>query len=122
MEWTEELLRDYRAYSGHDPFVPQSVTREVLSAYPYESWTLAEFRRLLDSVPAEFQDTATIELEGGWDESSSLKIRYADVQSAQEMQASVERFMEYREERAVREKAEYDRLKKKFGTSAAPMR
>ena len=118
MELDEETLAFIFAYCGRDPRQRKEVTREAFCEYGSEEWSLAEFQEIIaaaiESIPPERREAARVELEGGYDESTCLKISYADWQSDEEVAKDVASALRYANEKLARERIEFERLKRKF--------
>lgn len=109
-----------RYCGGRDPRIPRKISVEVLDEYN-ESWTPAEFQALIagaiELIPAEYREAAKVTLSGCDPEGygGSLRISYQRNQNAQEVADEVHRALDYALDRQARERAEYKRLKEKFG-------
>jgi hypothetical protein len=113
----EADLAHARAYTGG--FERRKVTRTVFSEYGEESWALEDFladiEEAVAEIPGDKRAVATVELEGGYDESTRLKISYPDVESDDELRERIERAVAYARNRKAEERAEFERLKAKYG-------
>lgn len=117
VEWqpTEEEMRRAIGYAGRDFAKPRLVREEFMSTSWDESWTLDEFREILDSVPAQFADKALVDFERGDDWGGKICVFYERLETPEEVAAHVARVRQYVEDCAAKEIADYERLRAKFG-------
>lgn len=115
-EWTPERLQMARSYAGGAWDKPRMIEEVVESAYSDAAWSLDEFREVLDSVPAEFADTARVVFESDpYDGGAWLKVTYARQETPEEVTKHVAKIAAYVLEQEAEERADYVRLKAKFG-------
>jgi hypothetical protein len=95
-----------------------TVTITTLSEYGSEEWPALEFLRLVGKavadIPMEYRETATAELEGGYEESTSLTIRYSRPETEEEAFKRNADSQRSDQEQQQRDRQTYERLKRKF--------
>lgn len=108
-----------QGYAGHDFDKPKQISIDTLYEYGAESWTLTDFTALIEEaiekIPVDKCAEAVVELEGGYEESTYLRISYQGMESPETVAARVNRCEEYVAGRRSGERAIYERLKAKFG-------
>lgn len=106
-------------YAGADFEKPKEVRIETFREYGSESWAADNFLALVieavGQIPPERRDSAIVELEGGYEESTKLVISYRGPETAEAVRDRVRRCEEYVAEKRAGELATYNRLKAKFG-------
>lgn len=103
-------------YAGDDFDKAQIVRETILSESYRAEWTLDEFRAILDSVPAEYAESARVEYERGcYDSGDSLLVYYYRPETKQEVAERVARCVQYAHESMETERQTYEALKAKFG-------
>ncbi len=120
-DFTADELRLMKSYAGQACLNPRSV-EEVPFQESTDTWPLPEFLKLLneavESIPETFRDRAEVELQGGYDESTWLKITYSRPETNNEFNVRVGKYAEYARrqiaEKERRDASEYQRLKAKF--------
>lgn len=76
---------------------------------------IAEMQKHLAAIPADCRHTAKFELNGGYDESTSISLTYKRPLTARELKARDNEHRRNVENILARERAEYARLKAKYG-------
>lgn len=107
-----------RPYYGRDPSERRSVTEEVFSEGPCEwspSGFLADINDAIARIPPEFRDEAVVDLEGGYDESTSLTIKYTRPETDEEVAKRVAEARRYARGKVENELRVYEELKRKYG-------
>lgn len=114
----EDTLHRACSYFGRDPRVPREIVDEVLYEFGGETWSLDEFLVMINAavaqIPPERRHTAKVELNGGYEESTSLKISFARTETPAEVATNVGRAIAYAREQQAGERATYEALKRKF--------
>lgn len=118
-----ETVEAIRRYAGRQVFERKNLTIEVFSEYGATEWTLPDFlsdvNEAVAKIPEALRASATVDLEGGYDESTSLKISFdrqeTDKEYEDRIRELVLRVEHDRKQRAIAERGEYERLKAKFG-------
>jgi DNA-binding SARP family transcriptional activator len=96
-----------------------TVTVTMLSEYGNEEWPVLEFLRMVEKaisdIPTEYRQKAKAELDGGYDESISLVIRYSRPETEEEELKRKALSQRYKQEQEERDRQTYESLKRKFG-------
>ena len=107
------------SYAGPDFDKPKIVTINTLCEYGSSDWPVTDFLEMVQeaiaAIPEDRRGAAWAELEGGYDESTKLTIRYSGPESDETVADRVLRCEKYVAERRASEKLTYERLKAKFG-------
>lgn len=103
-------------YAGRDFRSRRKVIEEPVAEYFDEEWALPAFLAMItDAVPAEHRDKAIVRLEGGYDGGFSLKVSYFRDETDEEVASRVRDALAYAGNVQKDERAEYERLKQRFG-------
>jgi hypothetical protein len=119
MDWDEEAERIARSYAGLDFREAKIVERRPVYMCFEAELDLGAFidqlQSILESVPAEFRETAKAVYErGSYDSSDCFKIVYQERETPEEVAGRVRRCWEHVQERRARDRQDYERLKSKF--------
>lgn len=106
------------SYCGGAPRQPRKVIVEAFAEYANTDWPLIEFQKIIASViegvPAECRDSAIVELKGGYDESTVLKISYTRKSTPEEDAGRTFEALKYVNRTRRTEREQYERLKAKY--------
>ena len=107
-----------QAYAGPDFDKPKECRVETLCEYSGE-WSVADFTYLISQavakIPADKRESAKVELEGGYEESTTLRVSYYGLESEAQVAARVRRCEDYVAQSRKSERVTYERLKAKYG-------
>lgn len=111
-------------YAGRDFDQPKIVSIETLCEYGSNEWSPTQFLEMIQkaiaAIPADKLDSSLVELKGGYEESTKLRIRYSGSESAETVADRVRRCELYVAEWRASEKAAYERLKAKLPQETKP--
>jgi len=117
----DEIEKLAISYAGANFRDRQNKTYRPFHETAYASWTLPEFKRLIDYIAADLPEGAedvTLELDGGHDETASLKIEFVALESEADQQNRISKALAYAKDKLDRERKEYERLRGKFDPAA----
>lgn len=120
-EIDDETWKFACSYCGGDPRIPIPISVEEHVLGQYESLTLTEFQDLIankiEQIPLEYRASVRVELDACDHEGygGALTISYDRLQTSEEVAARVKRAIDYALSYLGKERADYERLKKKFG-------
>ena len=111
-----------RGYYGRLAFERRSITIEVFNEYGETDWTLEEFLGAITAavakVPEALRATATVALEGDYEETTSLKISFERPETDQEYAERTRAMLSWATTRKAHTEADerelYARLKAKY--------
>lgn len=108
-------------YAGRSFDKPQIVEHEVFLEYEGK-WSIDDFLALIsdasEAIPEDCRASANVEMHvPGYDGSTSLRITYTGPESADTVADRVRRCVKYVANHRAGERADYERLKKKFQAS-----
>lgn len=113
-----EIEAAARGYAGADFRERRRVIVEPILEYSSEEWSLDEFLGLLQKIKTEMPadaSNAKVAFEGGWgEESGKFHVSYETWETEAEVAERVCGALKYAQERARKDRREYERLKAKF--------
>ena len=115
----DEIKRIAKGYAGHDYDRLRMVTEQAFAEYGEASWRLPDFLAILNeavsAIPESARAGATVDLRGGYDESTVLEISFERQETAEEVADRVARAHAYAHRRLADERRQYEALRAKFG-------
>lgn len=118
-----DIREAIRRYAGRAAFERKILTIEVFNEDGGTEWTLPDFladvNEAAAKIPEALRASASVDLEGGYEESTYLTISYERPETNGEYEARIRDLVAQLErekkQRAFAERQEYERLKAKFG-------